>query len=532
MSFYYGVANLVVRNGELVADFYPYFYVIGSSEPPKLAGVRGVERVDLVPYTFDGLTYRESSGLRAFRVVASSPDQVPRLREEYWRQGFYTSQSNVPYGYRASVDLDGGRVAPNIEEAVSSALSAGVRIVAFDIEVVGDRVYIGATDGADFVFTDDPLDLVSMEADYYVGYNSYSFDFRYLKKVAPTRYVFDTPWGLRPHVDLFVVADSRAATAFGKTEAGSSLYEVALQIGAVPRGLGEQEFMRAKLLRSRLASLTEAEVKQYLRLDVETTYLIGQKWVRLLAALGALLGVSVPSIVQLLAKGTTALMAEVAYHVRLMDLGRLYQERRRERDFEGGDKTKASAPGVYRNVAEMDFSAMYPSTYVSFGVGPDSVRECSGGYPVRAGGEVKRLCFGGGPVWELLKFFYEARRATKKMKERYPEADQAVKILANSAFGGFGRSQGVGIVNEWVAAFIFQYTEYVFESLWEWARGRGYAPLYGDTDSLYVQGGEKILDEVNSFVKRFGELYELKLENVWETFVLFKKKGGGVAEKT
>ncbi len=531
MSFYFGVANYIVHKGEIRKDFYPYFYVIGEGTPPKLPGVRSVEKTDFEPWEFDGLTYSPRRG-KVYRVYADVPALVPQLREKYWKYGFKTSQSNVPYGYRASADLDGGAIPQDIGEALKNALSVREKILAFDVEVVGDRLYIGYTVGDDVVITSDPYDLAVEDVDAFVGFNSWSFDVKYLKPLAATEFAFETPWGVKPHIDLFIIADSRAASAFGKVESGSSLYEVALQVGALPEGMGVREVMRHKLRRAQLHKLSEREIKEYLALDVKITYLLGLKWYRLLKAIGTILGVSPMAQVQLLDKGTTALMAEVAYYKELERIGRVYVERSRELEFEGGDKTKSTAPGVYENVAEYDFSAMYPTTYTLYRVGPDNIYECGNGFEVVfTGGLRRKICFGDdSPVWRVMKRFFESRQATKKLKDVFPEADQAVKILANSAYGGFARTAGIGIVNEYAAAFIFQFTERIFESLWEWLKQSGAEPIYGDTDSVYIKAG--VNAPLNEYVKKFGELYEMKLEGIWKKMVLLTKKDGGVAEKS
>jgi len=537
-TFYYGIANYIVRNGELVKDFHPYFYVIGDGPPPRLPGVVAIERADLEPWAFNGLTYAPASSKRAYRVTVDAPAVVPLMRERYAEHGYMTSQSNVPYGYRASADLDGGRVAADPLAALEPLVGSRPRVLAFDVEVVGRDVYIGyATSDGDVAVTGDPRDLAAAAAghDAAVGYNSYAFDVAYLKDIMPTKYVIDTPDGLKPHVDLYVIAESRAASAFGKVESGSTLYEVALQVGTLPPGVGVRELMKAKLARARLAHMSAAELRRYLSLDVTVTLLLGTRWYTLLAALGALLGVSPPAIAQLLEKGTTALMCEVTYHKELERRGRVYAERSRTVDYGGEDKTRAGAPGIYSNVAELDFAMMYPATYAAFRVAPDNVRECPDGFEVKTSAGSKKVCFDGeSPVWEIMRQFYEMRRTTKRVKDEFPEADQAVKILANSAYGGFARSAGVGIVNEYAAAFIFQYTGRVFDSLWRWLESAGTAPVYGDTDSVYVSAGdpERLLHDVNNYVKKMGPLYEMKLEEVWERFALPPKKAGGAAEKS
>jgi DNA polymerase elongation subunit (family B) len=73
---------------------------------------------------------------------------------------------------------------------------------------------------------------------------------------------------------------------------------------------------------------------------------------------------------------------------------------------------------------------------------------------------------------------YKAREVTKKSGDK--ALDQAVKIIANSAYGALAKRSGYGL-NEHVSAVIFNETKLLFERLVDRLRG-----IYGDTDSVYV----------------------------------------------
>jgi len=495
---YLGVDNLVVVRGNIVRDFYPYFYTCDDGAPG--------EPTDLECWIFDGVTYKPS-GKRAKKITVKTPAEVRTAREKFK----LVSQSYIPYALRASADLLGVNIPLKVEPPPSN-----VKIMAFDIEVVGKKRYFAWSIDGDVTYSEMVKDLIeaARETDYVVGYNSWEFDYRYL---GGYKYFIA---GV-PHIDLYKLAEGRYRSSFGLTESGSSLYEVAVQLGALPEGVTPTELLRKKLKRAKLHQLTQEELKDYLATDVIVTLLVGKKWMPILLALSKATGFDPLAIVQSAESGASpAILAEVMYHKQMEEVGAVLVDRTRERDFEGGDKVKAKAPGIYEGVYEYDFHMMYPTTYREHYVDPTGVRECADGYEVKFKDGSMKVCFDGGPIFEVLKSFYDARAISKKISK---DLDQAVKIMANAAYGAFGK-RGLGVVCEPCAAFIFQYTEDIFEAMWQ-----KFDPIYGDTDSVYVQ--RECLDELNAFVKKWGERYELKLEAKWDKLVLVPKQGGGVAEK-
>jgi len=89
------------------------------------------------------------------------------------------------------------------------------------------------------------------------------------------------------------------------------------------------------------------------------------------------------------------------------------------------------------------------------------------------------------------------------------------------------------VVNEWVAAYVVQKTDAIHADLW-----RRYKPVYGDTDSLYVQveDPEAFLEEINAYVADkwrgpFGARLGLKLEGAWDYLWIPVTEKGTPAEK-
>jgi DNA polymerase I len=552
-SYYSG--NIVVAEKRKI-PFTPYLFVIGSTPPPQLSGVLSVERTDLNPYVYDGTAYSPAPSMRAYVAYAESPGLVPKLREEYWRRGFYTSQSYVKFALRAAVDLHFGcavgkcaklrrRFAPIVEPR-------SVRVMAVDVEVVNGRVLYGYTvDGKRVDYADNPVDVLSAEAvDYIATYNGWGFDYKYIndlclkEKPGCTKYAVETPWGYVPILDLYVMARGGFKSAMGLQEESYTLYDVARQLGAhAELGLSERYLYRVKRMRSRLSQLTQKELKAYLALDVLATYAIATKMVSVMETLGNMVGGGAGVVNAVAETSSPGLIGEVVLQKELehdgivlaeRDISALIREKlgistysgdedeeegevetRKVKLYRAGEKVKLRRAGVYRNVAEYDFRAMYPSLMANDGVDPINVRECADGFAVETIEGVKKVCFGGGHLSKLADMLLSAREEAKKKSKAL---DQAVKILANSLYGVFGK-RGVGIQNLWVAGYVAQRTEAIFGDLWN-----RYSPIYGDTDSMYIpldgRDPYALMDEINAYIAAtYGPKMQVKLEDVWDYVV-------------
>jgi len=521
----------------------PYLYAIGDKRPASKLAVRVVP-TDLNPMAFDGLRYAPTRG-KVWRVYARSPGDIPRLRGELVGKGYLVSQSYIKFGLRIAGDANLRDGAPNISSLVLEAVQRRPSILTFDVEVVGGKAYVGFTvDGEDVtIITVErggrvrPKHLPS-DVEYAVGYNSWEFDAPYMPAVG--RYVLQAGGRLVPHVDLFPLFAGGFGSSLGKTEAASGLYDVAHQLGVHRElGLTAEKLLQVKRLRGKLSQLTEDEVKNYLVIDVLVTYALASKVLPILEGLGAAVGGDALTVAQVGETASPGHLFEFLIHKEMEHLGYVLADREREWDYPAGDKVRVRAAGIFRNVAEYDFSAMYPSLIAQDGVDPTSVLECSDGHEVVLGqgkrdkfepAVSKKVCFEGGPIWQLHVSVLEARKAVKKVSKA---ADQAVKILANSGYGIYGKA-GLGVINEWVAAYIAQKSDAIHADLWQ-----RYKPLYGDTDSIYVEVGgepEVLLKEINAYVADrwkgpFGARLELKLEGVWDYVWIPVTEKGKPAEK-
>jgi hypothetical protein len=304
-------------------------------------------------------------------------------------------------------------------------------------------------------------------------------------------------------------------------EEAYALHEVVRQIGAPP-DVDMAEWVKAKMRRGQLAG---AELRRYLAWDVKATLHLAKAWLPTLTAVSSLAGVPLHLLWVYGASGSPGGIHE-AMLARLTVLnGYVLEDRVRMEQGFSGSKVVLRKTGLFRRVAEYDFHMLYPTAYYEFGADPIEAYECQGGFR----GVGRTVCFKQGDAYAYLAKVYKAREITKKSGDK--ALDQAVKIIANSAYGVLAKPSGYGL-NEHVSAVIFNETKLLFERLVDRLRG-----IYGDTDSVYVpltgdpypDGGvtaiaQEIARELwGGRLLYGGEHFRLKLEGVWDVFIYEKK---------
>jgi len=155
-----------------------------------------------------------------------------------------------------------------------------------------------------------------------------------------------------------------------------------------------------------------------------------------------------------------------------------------------------SVPGIFRNVAVFDFKSLYPSLIRTFNLDPlahararrdgveptDALQAPNGARFARDDAILPRLLDG----------FLARREVAKQRGDRH--ADQAIKIMMNALFGVLGATACRffdGEIANAITGFgqqTLQWTRAAFEEA-------GFAVLYGDTDSVFVQLGGDTADQ-------------------------------------
>jgi len=454
-------------------------------------------------------------------VYAGHPAEVRKLREEYRKYG-RVAQAGIQFVLRFAVDW--GRpplvFARSEVELASSIKKQEVKFAVVDVEVHGSEVLFGwALPDGEVKISNDVADLYAdLEGvDYLIGYNISRFDYKYL---GATELYVDAgrPAGI---VDLFDFATGGWRSSLGVGEEAYALHEVVRQIGA-PQDIDMAEWVKAKMRRGHL---TGAELRRYLTWDVKATLHLAKAWLPTLTAVSSLTGVPLHFLWVYGASGSPGGIHEAMLARLTVWKGYVLEDRvRMEKGF-SGSKVVLRKAGLFRRVAEYDFNMLYPTAYYEFGADPIEAYECQGGFR----GVGRTVCFRQGDAYRYLAKVYKAREVTKKSGDK--ALDQAVKIIANSAYGALAKPSGYGL-NEHVSAVIFNETKLLFERLVDRLRG-----IYGDTDSVYVPlTGDPYPDgEVTAVAQEIarglwggkllykGEHFRLKLEGVWDVFIYEKK---------
>ncbi len=197
-------------------------------------------------------------------------------------------------------------------------------------------------------------------------------------------------------------------------------------------------------------------------------------------------------------------------------------QRKEERRFLGG-YVWLKSPGIYENVAYLDFKSMYPSIMILHNISPETVEPREGFCAVQevsAEGVVKRVCSDRrGLFAEIASDLMERRaRVRREMEKLPPEAaerrrldaiQKAIKVVTNAMYGYMGW-EGASLRNVHAAALTAALGRQYIKRVVDMLQGRGLEVIYVDTDGVQVTGGE--LDEYSSLPDWLNEQVPLTIE--------------------
>ena len=209
-----------------------------------------------------------------------------------------------------------------------------------------------------------------------------------------------------------------------------------------------------------------------------------------------------------------------------------------------GGAVLSSVPGLFRNVAVLDFKSLYPSLIRTFQLDPLAHARAQSeevADPLVAPNGA-RFARGEAILPGLLDRFIASRDEAKKRGARH--ADQAIKIMMNAFFGVLA-SPGCRFFDPEVANAITGFGQQTLGWTREVLEAEGRRVLYGDTDSVFVElatsePGKPALAEAESLRRRVQERIServageyrveprllLELEYVLERFFLPRVRGG------
>jgi DNA polymerase-2 len=216
-----------------------------------------------------------------------------------------------------------------------------------------------------------------------------------------------------------------------------------------------------------------------------------------------------------------------------------------------------SRPGLYRNILVFDFKSLYPSIIRTFNIDPLTFVAAGNGRPesvdgdrsadwVRAPNGARFRRTPRGVLPELVATLGERREASRRRGKVV--AANAIKILMNSLYGVLGAG-GSRLFSPDVANAVTHFGQWAIRGAVDCAEQLGYAVIYGDTDSLFVESGESdaeralgVAAELREAIdRRVGErvrdgfgcesFLELEFEKLYRRFFLPEVRGGEVGSK-
>ena len=201
-----------------------------------------------------------------------------------------------------------------------------------------------------------------------------------------------------------------------------------------------------------------------------------------------------------------------------------------------------SLPGLYRNVALLDFKSLYPSIIRTFRIDPLGLAD-PGKDPVPgfAGASYARE---GAILPELIATLWERRDAAKRTGDQ--PLQHAVKILMNSFYGVLG-ARGCRFFDPRLASSITMRGHEIIRRSKAFIEDEGFEVIYGDTDSLFVllahaprprdvAGG--LVERLNAWWRetivrehRLDSCLEVEFETLFERFLMPTVRGAATGTK-
>jgi DNA polymerase-2 len=198
--------------------------------------------------------------------------------------------------------------------------------------------------------------------------------------------------------------------------------------------------------------------------------------------------------------------------------------------------------GLHENVLVMDFKSLYPTIIQSFLIDPLSRAEHKTnplftpvGFSFSRDHHILP-----GKIGELLE------RRAKAKKEKNANLSQAVKILMNSFYGVMG-SSGCRFYQEDLPDAITGTGQWLLKTVVQFLNDHGFATLYGDTDSLFVQlkeydhheeTGKELTEKVNDYLKEklkkdfdVESQLEIQYDKFFKKLILTSTRGVGEGAK-
>ena len=554
--------TFLVRDNRQHPDFY-----VRAADAERCRGLRAPPPQPVDKQSFDGAP--------VCRIEVEVPADVPPLRDRLQAAGIDTFEADVRFaahylierGIKGGCRIDGEAVPgsggitwifdnPTVR---SAEVTVEPRVLSFDIETDarGERLLAISlfAPGTDEVLIVDGSErpmpecatrcvneraalaafcerIAALDPDVLTGWNIIDFDLSVLQKIA-TRVHHPLPLGRGPG-ELRI---RKAEGYFGSGQAsipgrlvldGIDLLRGAFvrmddySLDAVARSvLGEGKAVAGDV-RDRIAEISHnyrhdlPSFALYARTDARLAYQIVEKLnlVRLSFARSQLTGMTPDRVAASIASFDFLYLAELQ-RLRVVAPSVRGDDSRVHVAQQGGHVLEP-VTGVHRNVWVFDFKSLYPSLIRTFNIDPLSF--VPNPAPDADLIVTPSAAFSRAPAIlpRLLDELFPRREAAKKARDEV--ASHAIKILMNSFYGVLG-TPACRFFNPALANAITGMGKEML--LWSkrWFESRGFAVLYGDTDSLFVQSGVddpgRASEEARQLVTALNDALGRHIEDRW-----------------
>lgn len=582
-------------------SFEPYFYVVPYGEVPIGALENMSEEVGgemIKPVRVD-VVERKNFGvpMKCFRIFTMLPRDVPYLREIALKFGD-VREADILFGVRYIIDrrlIPMGGIEAEGEPVSVAYASTGLichspkgipredepklKVMAFDCEMLNphgmpdakkdpiiiisiktdkETKVLTASDDSDKGILKEFVQYIKdYDPDVIVGYNQDSFDWPYINERAK-----------KNKVKLNVCRDG-TSPMFGKGgiqkkvkligRLNVDLYHVAARDvdGVKIKTLDNVADFLGIMKKDERVNIFGAEIYQYWqdpkkreslieysKDDVVSTYGLSGELLPLQYEFARMVHEPVDNVSKMgRGRQVEVYLAYVAY-----EYGELIPSRGGEVETYLGGFVFPPVKGIHKNVASLDFSAMYPSIMITYNISPDTVcKDCNAEcYPPAP--EVGH-CFKKEPegfFTRILRLLVTHRSALKKKLALMDKKDKnykildirqkTIKILTNAFYGYTGWSQAKWYRRECAEA-TSAWGRYFIKKASDFAREMKLEVLYGDTDSLFVKvmDGRDLQAVIKEFIKKVKDELplDMDIDNTYKVifFTESKKRYAGLTTK-
>ncbi|MCL4396762.1 DNA-directed DNA polymerase [Candidatus Parvarchaeota archaeon] len=560
-------------------NFKPYCYVdAGKEEFKKTIG--GLSFID----SFNEVEkYRLGEKKKLLQVFTKLPEDVPKIKQ----LSFPTYEADIPFYKRYLLDKGIGtfnRLSMDLEgDYIQSIKDDGIgnfpmKPAALDIETFSKRSFPNAksdpiiavsvvsagfkkcitwlnADGSEIIKVKDEKELIlrlsellsSNNFNVIIGYNSDSFDMPYISeraKILGIKFMING-FELKikgekrkiaeitgiSHVDILNFIRNIYSIYNLKTEV-LTLREVAAEMTGERKGEFDWDKVNEVFTDGKLST----ELCNYCIQDSNVTLLIFDSLLPLISELNKLVGQTFADVSRM----TTGSVVENLIMKKAILKNELIPNK--PSDFQVNDRIKKinvgafvfqPTAGLYENIAVVDFRSLYPSIIVSHNICPSTIQYNNGEKTFLPRDEKVGLI--PSVLDEVIRLRFEAKDRLKieKDNKQLNARVLVLKLIANGFYGYLGYYNSRWYCFDCAGETTSLGRKYVQEVI-STASSYGFKVLYADTDSAFMQFGEK-KEVVNDFIidinRKLPKPMELELQGFYARVIFVSSKGGIGAKK-